>query len=280
MNAESRIAKVRELPWSLWASQCASIVRIELRKNTATRRGFWVYLLAFAPVAIIGLHAMIDFHPGMQDDTLVFAGIFQFYYLRLSIFFGCLGIFMRLVRGEMVERCLHYYFLAPVRREVLVVGKFIAGWLTATWLFGVAIASSFMLIHLHSGLEYVFAGQGLRQMLTYVGISTLACLGYGAVFLALSMVFRNPIVPGIVFLGWEAINSALPSALQKLSITFYLRHLAPTEVSAQGVFALLTVVAEPVPVWAAISGVVLVSLMVLGYSCYCVRRLEISYTSD
>jgi ABC-type transport system involved in multi-copper enzyme maturation permease subunit len=276
----SGIKEMTALPWSLWASQCASIVRIELRKNAVTRRGFWVYLLAFAPVAIIALHAIVDSHREMQDNTIVFGGIFQFYYLRLAIFFGCLGIFTRLVRGEMVERCLHYYLLAPVRREVLVVGKFIAGWLTATWLFGVAIAASFVLIQLRLGLGYVFAGQGLRQMLTYIGISTLACLGYGAVFLALSMVFRNPIVPGIVFLGWEAINSALPSTLQKLSITFYLRHLAPVEVSPRGFFALLTVVAEPVSAWAAVAGVVLVSLMVLGYACYRSRRLEISYASD
>ena len=33
----------------------------------------------------------------------------------------------RLIRGEMMERSLHYYLLAPVRREMLLLGKFIAG---------------------------------------------------------------------------------------------------------------------------------------------------------
>src|SRR5262249_30292379 len=48
-----------------------------------------------------------------EDDRAVFAGIFQYFYLRLAIFFGCLGIFMYLFRGEMSNRTLHFWFLAP-----------------------------------------------------------------------------------------------------------------------------------------------------------------------
>ena len=59
-----------------------------------------------------------------DEDRTIFAGIFQFFYLRLAIFFGCLGMFMYLFRGEMSNRTLHYWFLAPARREVLLVGKY------------------------------------------------------------------------------------------------------------------------------------------------------------
>jgi len=31
---------------------------------------------------------------------MIFAGVFQFFYLRLAIFFGCLGMFMYLFRGR------------------------------------------------------------------------------------------------------------------------------------------------------------------------------------
>src|SRR6185369_16632962 len=97
----------------------------------------WVYFLAFAPTAIIMLHGLFDRGRGrMDEDTMVMAAIFQFYYLRLGIFFGAVGIFTRLIRGEMVERSLHYYLLAPVRREVLLVGKFLAGTIRAVTLFG------------------------------------------------------------------------------------------------------------------------------------------------
>ena len=58
-----------------------------------------------------------------EEDRTIFAGIFQFFYLRLAIFFGCLGMFMYLFRGEMSNRTLHYWFLAPARREVLLAGQ-------------------------------------------------------------------------------------------------------------------------------------------------------------
>jgi ABC-type transport system involved in multi-copper enzyme maturation permease subunit len=278
------ISSLTRQPWRLWLSQVATIARMELRKNFFTRRGFWIYLLAFAPMVIIGLHAVVDHHSSrMQEDTNVLAGIFQFYYLRLAIFFGCLGIFTRLFRGEMVERSLHFYLLAPIRREVLVLGKFLAGAVTAISFFGLAIVGSFSLMyfgHGPAGLAYVFDGPGLNQLSAYAGITVLACIGYGSLFLALSMVFHNPIVPGIVLLGWEAINPVLPSLMQKLSVIFYLRHLAPVDVPAEGLFALLTVVTEPVPAWAATMGVLCVASLVLVFSCVRARRIEISYTAD
>ena len=55
-----------------------------------------------------------------EEDRMIFAGVFQYFYLRLAIFFGCLGMFMYLFRGEMSNRTLHYWFLAPARRDVLL----------------------------------------------------------------------------------------------------------------------------------------------------------------
>jgi ABC-type transport system involved in multi-copper enzyme maturation permease subunit len=281
-NSTSILGRLRGCPWRLWTTQFTTIVRIELRKNLFTARGIWVYLLAFAPVAPIALHAMFDRRVNIQEETQVMAGIFQFYYLRLAIFFGCMGIFTRLFRGEMIERSLHYYLLAPVRRELLVVAKFASGAITAALVFGTAVFAAFVLMYGNLGpvaFEYVF-GQGQTQLQAYVGIAMLACIAYGALFLALSMVFKNPTVPGVVVLGWEAINPLLPATIQKLSFIFYLRHLAPVQVKAEGVFALLTVVTEPVAAWAAVLGILSLTAAILVFACYRVRRLEISYTTD
>jgi ABC-type transport system involved in multi-copper enzyme maturation permease subunit len=285
MSFSAALRSLASLPWRLWLRQSATIVRLELRKNFFSRRGFWIYLLAFAPTVIIGLHATMDRHGNMGEDTLVLAGIFQFYYLRLAIFFGCMGIFARLLRGEMIERSLHYYLLAPVRREVLVIAKFVAGLITSVFFFGVAVWASFLLMYSHFGArgsDYIWHGPGAHQLFMYLAITLLACLGYGAVFLAFSMTFKNPIVPGILVMGWEAINPVLPALLQKVSMIFYLRHLLPVQVPTKGmsIFALLAVVAEPVPGWLAVTGVTALTIVVLIYACCRVRRLEISYTTD
>ena len=92
----------------------------------------------------------------------------QLYYIRLAVFFGCLGIFSRLIRGEMIERSLHFYLLSPVRREVLLLSKFAAGSATALLLFVTATLADFALTYLPfgaAGRDYLFNGPGLANNL-------------------------------------------------------------------------------------------------------------------
>lgn len=272
-------------PWDLWWIQAQRLTRIELRRNLFSWRASWIYFLAFIPTVIILIHELIDSHPAFQlsDDTEVLAGVVQLYYVRLGIFFGCLGIFSRLIRGEMIERSLHFYLLSPVRRGVLLLAKFAAGSISAVALFGSALVADFALMYSGfgaAGRDYVFNGPGMGQLEAYIAIVVLACLGYGAVFLLLSMMFRNPTPAAMLLLGWEAINPVLPSLLQRLSVASYLRHLMPVHLDAQGIFALLTVETEPVSGWAAAPGLVVLIAVVLTYSCYRIRTLEIRYTTE
>lgn len=279
------IGTLRQQPWSLWWIQFRRFARIEIRRNLFTRRAWWIYFLAFIPVVIILIHLLIDTHRGfnLSDDTEVLAGVVQLYYVRLGIFFGCLGIFSRLIRGEMIERSLHYYLLSPVRREVILLAKFFAGAVSSVVVFGTAMIADFVLMYAGygaAGQDYMLHGPGLGQIEAYLLIVVLACLGYGSIFLLLSLMFRNPMPGAMLLLGWEAINPVMPSLLQKLSVASYLRHLMPVSVPAEGVFALLTVETEPVSAGVAVLGLLLLITVVLVYSCIRMRRLEIRYTTD
>ena len=272
-------------PWSLWWVQASRLARIEVRRNLLSRKAAWIYFLAFVPTVIILIHLFKQQHPAYEipEDTTILAGIVQFYYLRLAIFFGCLGIFSRLIRGEMIERSLHFYLLSPIRREVLLLAKFAAGSISALALFGSAMLVNFALIYVGfgpAGQDYVFNGPGMGQLEAYLLIIFLASLGYGAVFLLLSMMFRNPTPAALLVFAWEAINPVLPSLLQKISVASYLRHLMPVTIPGEGIFALLTVPTEPVPGWVASIGVLVLIAVVLTYSCYRIRRLEIRYTTE
>lgn len=288
MNTVSPSAWVKSMldnPWGLWWLQARRLVRIELRRNLFARKAVWIYLLAFVPTAIILIHLLFESHRSfaLSDDTDVLAGVVQFYYIRLGIFFGCLVIFSRLIRGEMTERSIHFYLLAPVRREILLLGKFAAGSISALLLFGAAVIGDFVLIYAGfgpAGQEYVLNGPGLGQLEAYLVIVVLGCLGYGAVFLLLSMTFRNPTPAAMLVLGWEAINPVMPSLLQKISVASYLRHLMPITVPGDGIFALLTVQTEPVAGWMAALGLLILIVIVLAYSCFKIRRLEIRYTAE
>ena len=117
---------------SPWARQIGAVLRLELKKTFLSKRGWWIYCLALGPVLLTLIHWLFEARRSggrhsMGEDSVIFAGLFMFYYLRAGIFFGCMGIFSNLFRGEMLEKTLHYYFLTPMRREMLVAGKYLAG---------------------------------------------------------------------------------------------------------------------------------------------------------
>jgi ABC-type transport system involved in multi-copper enzyme maturation permease subunit len=230
----------------------------------------------------------IDNGNNLGQDSIMFAGVFQFFFLRLAIFFGCLGIFMNLFRGEILDRSLHFYFLAPVRREVLMVGKFLAGLLATCTIFVVSelLQTAAFLWHFSPSARevYLYHNHGLEHAAVYVGVTILACVGYGAFFLVAGMLFRNPILPAAAILIWEAINPFLPGILKQFSVIYYLKSLCPVEIpSPPGtppLFALLISNTDPVSAPVAVVGIVMVALIALYASSVQVRRMEINYTTE
>jgi hypothetical protein len=221
------------------------------------------------------------------EDREVYAGVFQYFYLRLAIFFGCLGIFLNLFRGEMLDKTLHFWLLAPARREVLLAGKFLAGWAAASVVFtgGAMLAFAAMLWpHTGAGAEAYWQGAGAVHAARYALAAAMGCAGYGSLFLAASLWIRNPIVPAAVLLLWEASSGFLPELLQKFSVLYYLQSLcpvpAPMEQDVPTLLKLILAPAPPLPAWLAALGLCAFSALVLWAAAAGVRRLEIHYSTD
>jgi ABC-type transport system involved in multi-copper enzyme maturation permease subunit len=269
----------------VWLRQLAGVLRLELRKSFLSRRGWWIWLLAAAPVLLCLAHWLFEarrsaVHHSLGEDSMIFAGIFQFYYLRLGIFFGCVGIFSNLFRGEMLEKTLHYYFLTPVRRELLVAGKYLAGLAAAVVLFAGSAVISFLLIGRHFGPAYsdfLWNGPGMSQLVWYAVVATLACVGYGAVFVLCGLLFRNPMVPAATVMVWENLNPFLPTLLKKISVIFFLKSLSPVEVPVPPPLSVMVIVSDPTPAWLAVPGLVLLAAVILAYAALTARNAEISY---
>ncbi len=270
----------------LWFAQIAGVIRLEWKKTFLSRRGWWVYLLAAAPVALALMHTLISLrltgrrpHTVFQDAQF-FAVAFDVSFLHFGIFFGCVGIFSNLFRGEMLEKTLHYYFLTPMRREFLVIGKYLAGLIVALVLFLASTGLTFWLMGRHQGAawsEFLWHGPGLAQMGSYLLVTALACIGYGAVFLIAGLFVRNPMIPAAVVLVWENLNPFLPSLLKQISVIFYLKSLCPVTVDVPPPLSVLVTDTNPAPAWIAVPGLLLVSTLVLAYAAHSARRAEINY---
>jgi hypothetical protein len=276
---------------TLWLTQIAAVIRLEMRKTFFARRGLWVYLLALAPIAIFGGHSLLmllKFHRPCDfgQDTTTFATVFQVLDLRVVIFFGCLGIFMNLFRGEVLDRSLHYYFLAPIRREVLVIGKYLTGITASLVIFTTSTILQWIALYAHFPaamvLSYLRDGNGWSHLAAYAGATALGCVGYGSVFLLMGALFRNPIFPAAGILIWESVNAFVPPLLQKFSVIYYLKSLCPIE-APPGVpppFSLLMVNADPIAPSLAITGILIFTLLVVFIAALQVRRMEINYGTD
>jgi len=354
-----------------WCRQILSVVRLEMKKTFFSKRGLWVYLLAFAPVVLYMVHstyatrerrhlarlairhqtstaALNSIRPGLSRDQvvellgepywqrryqrrdngerrnfaiykytdgkndityhfendklkwinrrdpdtltqsqLIFATSFQFYFLRLAIFFGCVGIFVNLFRGEMLDKSLHFYMLTPMRREVLLAGKYVAGLLATVVIFTSSTAMQWWAMLWQFEWDVIanfLAGPGWTQFSAYLSITALACVGYGSIFLAVGLLFRNPIIPTAVVLLWESANPFLPPHLKKTSMIYYLQSLcpvnAPPDKNLPPLINLLISPTESATTLTSVTCIVFLTLLVLILASRLARKLEINYSTD
>lgn len=267
------------LPWGQWWNQLRAIVRLELRKGF--RRSFGLLLLALAPLFIVVLRMIVP--GGVRDAsdvagaTQFFAGLYQAFILRIVIFLAAVSIFGNLIRRETLDRSLHYYFLSPVRRELLVVAKYVTGLIVSCVLFGLTTVLSFVLAYLpHQSTavwHFLFHGPGLGHLAAYLLVTFLACVGYGAVFLFFGFFFNSPAMPALAVFGWEGIYFLLPPLLKEISVIHYLQPLCPVPISAG---PLATLADAPAP-WVSVVGLSTLALVLVAISAWKIRRMEIKY---
>ena len=262
-----------------WWTQLRAIVRLELRKGF--RRSFGLLLLALAPLFILVLRMVVPH--AIQDSadiagaTQFFAGLYQAFILRIVIFLACIAIFGNLIRRETLDRSLHYYFLSPIRRELLVIAKYVTALIVSFGLFGLTTLLAFGLTYLPNDStavsHFLFHGPGLAHLGAYLLVTFLACVGYGAVFLFFGFFFKSPALPALAVFGWEGIHFLLPPFLKQVSVVHYLQSLCPVPVS-EGPLA--TMSDAPAP-WVSVIGILALAAVLIGVSAWKIRRMEISY---
>jgi hypothetical protein len=197
-------------------------------------------------------------------------------------------MFMYLFRGEMTNRTLHYWFLAPARREVLLAGKYAAGLIASAVIFGGGALLAFAAMvwpHDPVELQAYWSAGGMAHAFWYAAAAVLGCLGYGSVFLAVGLYVRNPILPAAVLLAWEGAHGIFPHVLQRMSILYYLQSLCPVPAlpmddDVPALIRLLAVPAAPASRAGAILGLVLLTAFVLWVAGRAVRRMQISYGAE
>lgn len=269
------------------ARQLLAVQRLELRKRFLGKRAIPVYLLVFIPLLIFGARAlaMLVFSGHWDDsvahDRVIYAILFRTLILRFVVYFGCVAVFVQLFRGDVLDKAIHYYLLAPIDRTTLTLAKYLSGLAAGLLLFNGVVVATWTLLYLARGpgtlVAQLASVRGWEEIGAYVLVTSLACVGYGAVFLASGVLFRNPIVPALVILGWESINALLPPVLKRISVIHYLESLCPVSIPPSSGFNIL---ADPAPAWVSIPAVLALAAVLLALTARKVARLEIAYGNE
>lgn len=257
-------------------TQMAAVMRLEWRRLLLSWRPIWVLVLALLPVALVTAIAFLQARLGEGDPAAArveFANLYHGLIVRVVLFFGCLGLFVGLIRAEVENRSLHYYLLAPLPRWVVVVGKYLAAVTLAWAAFVTSTALSFAALWAPGGIGRMLDPAALRDLAAYCAMTALGCVGYGALFLVLGTLLKGPGFVVVLFFAWEWFQFLLPPVLKQLSVVHYLKALTPVPIS-EGPFA---IVASPAPVPVAVLQVVAYAAVAVALAAWKLTRSEIDY---
>ena len=272
---------------ALWWRQFAAVAGQALKSSLLSKRVLAVLALMLMPIAFLTVIGFVkeDGEPltnNLSYARTIFGFVYSTFILAAVLMLGNALMFTSIIRGDILNRSFHYALLAAVRREILVAGKFAGAFIAAGLLFGIATIICYLLIYIPYGTTRLImdlsGGVAVEQMATYFLMTVMGCLGYGSIFMAAGLLFRNPLIPVLFVCGWEVVNFLMPPALKLLSITYYLKSLMPVLID-EGPLP-LAIVASPLSPAMAIAGIFAVSAVCLGISIYLIRRFEIRYTDE
>jgi ABC-2 type transport system permease protein len=199
------------------------------------RRTAFVAIAAAAPV-LLALVARLALASGSATFIVngnrlntgsMFATVVSLLYLRFVV--PALGLFYgtSLIADEVEEKTITYLFVRPIARGAVVLGKYLAYLLCA---FAFVLPSAALVFI--AMVPFKDMGPLFGTLLRDLALIALGLVAYGAVFLLVGVVFKRPLVGGLIFIfGWEPMATALPGYLGQFTIAHHLQATAAGEAS-------------------------------------------------
>ena len=183
-------------------------------------------LLALVPVVLMAIVRILEssrsLTAGSSGDffaRVMLSLYFQLLIPVLALFFGT-----SIVNDELDNKTLVYLTTVPVRRRVVLLGKFLAALLLAALLVG----CGFLLCFLAAALDRLGEPAAWSEMGVFLGTSLLALFCYSALFTAAGAFMKKSILIGLFFVfGWESVVQYFPGVTQKFTIVHWVKSLLP-----------------------------------------------------
>jgi ABC-type transport system involved in multi-copper enzyme maturation permease subunit len=203
------------------------VFELALGQMLWARRTALLALAAAAPVLLALVtrltlssgSAVVQINGRQIGSEAVFSTAIAALYLRFIV--PAIGVFYgtSLIADELEDRTITYLFVRPIPRGAIVLGKYLAYVVCVTSVVVPSAALVFLIMVPFQAMAPQF-GAFVRNL----GVLALGLAAYGAVFLWASVLFRRPLVGGLLFVfGWEQLAAVLPGYLGRLTIAHYLQ---------------------------------------------------------
>jgi ABC-type transport system involved in multi-copper enzyme maturation permease subunit len=203
------------------------VFELALGQMLWARRTALLALAAAAPVLLALVtrltlssgSAVVQINGRQIGSEAVFSTAIAALYLRFIV--PAIGVFYgtSLIADEVEDRTITYLFVRPIPRGAIVLGKYLAYVLCVTSVVLPSAAVVFLVMVPFQDMAPQF-GTFVRNL----GVLALGLAAYGAVFLWAGVLFRRPLVGGLLFVfGWEQLAAVLPGYVGRLTIAHYLQ---------------------------------------------------------
>ena len=257
----------RPIPWGRAAR---AVFDLSLEGMVWSRRSLVVAILLGLPVVFaIAYRAVLAAKmPPQMTGFDLYGIVVAIYYVRNVLPLAALFYATALIADEVDGKTLTYLITRPVRRSAILVGKFGAYLATTLSLSLPAAVITFFLLATAGG-----GGIGGRvpDLFRDLGVMALALVAYGGLFTLLGVVFRRPVIPGLLFLYvWELVAN-LPGYMPRFTLTAWLRSLIKHRPPQEG---LAEVFGQVLPTALSLQVLTLATVVFLGASLWIFSRRE------
>ena len=163
--------------------------------------------------------------PPADDDDAgmeLFVNVVVIVYLQFIVLYTCFLYGTALITSEVDDRTMTYLISRPISRFEIVVYKYIGYVVSIFALFAVPVILNYLILAPFEGLGAV--GSNLGILFYSLGSVLMGVMVWGALFLLMASVFKNPLMPGFFYcLLWESFLDNMGGNLPKATVTYYVR---------------------------------------------------------
>ncbi len=216
-----------------WSNRFGSLYKLYLSKLWSTMirdKKTWIFnILVLSPIIAGPIIALAAQYIDADDYFKLYSDIMFLGYFGIIIPLFTMYIASMMFNDEMGDKSITYLTSRPINRFELVIVKYFS-YLSIVPIFTViATGLNYLSFAIFGGFEY------FDMALWFLLITFVASAVYGAFFMFVGLLFKNPLWFGLFFVFiWEFVFASFSQTLNKLTIAYYIKSLIVADPYSDG----------------------------------------------